>query len=230
MCDDIPVCDSANRTEPVRLIVAERRPIVREGIRKLIDCSPDIELAAAAADGAILLHLMRREPPDVVLLSTSIRGRGFFDTLRRVRAARPDIPIVVMSATPEPTHLTRTLTMGACAYVSDDSASGELLAAIHAVNAGTEYLSQSLRNAVSRPSQCPAGTPGHAQLSNREYEVLCLMGEGKAIGAIAPELGLSAKTVSTYRSRLQRKLNLRSSAEIIRYAIEHNLVNNTSRF
>lgn len=212
-----------SKTEPIRLLIAERRSIVREGICNLVEGVDDVELAAAAADSRETLSLARQLRPDVVLLGTSVQGRGFFDTLRRIRAARPEVPVIVLGGHRESTHAERARSLGASGYLSDDIAFDDLLAAIHAVYAGREYPRRAAGETLDRLSSEPCDKPRHTQLSNREYEVLCLMGSGKGISAIAPELGLSAKTVSTYRSRLQRKLKLGSSAEIIRYAIEHKL-------
>ncbi len=215
-----------NRAAPIRLLIVERRPIVREGICRLIAGMPDIELAAAVADSVNALRFTRQLPLDVVLLSTSIRGRGFFDTLKRIRAARPEVSVVVLGGRSESGHAARAHTMGASGYLSDDSATADLLAAVRTAH---EERRGSAEDTADNPSDRHSDTPDHARLSHREYEVLCLMGAGRAVGAIAPALGLSVKTVSTYRSRLQRKLKLGSSAEIIRYAIEHNLVSETSQ-
>ena len=219
-----------SKTEPIRLLIAEGRPIVREGLCNLVEGAEDVELTAAAADSREALGLARRLTLDVVLLSTSMRGRGLFDTLRRIRAAKPEVPVVVLGGSSVSTHVERARRWGASAYLSDDSAFDDLLAAIHAVYEGREYLRCKPGDELDRSVSACCGKPGHTRLSNREYEVLCLMGSGKAVSVIAPELGLSIKTVSTYRSRLQRKLKLGSSAEIIRYAIEHKLVTDTSGF
>lgn len=213
-----------NRPAPIRLLIVERRPIVRDGICNLIAGMPDIELAAAVADSVNALRLARQLPLDVVLISTSIQGRGFFDTLKRIRAARPDVSVVVLGGGAESGHAARSQAMGASGYLSDDSETDDLLAAVRTVSRDRSCAESGTAN-DSPDHYCD--TPDHARLSHREYEVLCLMGAGRGVGAIAPALGLSVKTVSTYRSRLQRKLKLGSSAEIIRYAIEHNLVSET---
>ena len=202
------------------MLIAERRSIVREGICNLVDGADDVELAAAAADSRETLTLARQLTLDVVVLGTSMRGRGFFDTLRRIRAAKPEVPVVVLGDNSESTHAERARRLGASGYLSDDSAFDDLLAAIRAAYTGRECPRYALDEELGRISSEPCDKPRHTQLSNREYEVLCLMGSGKGISAIAPELGLSTKTVSTY-------LNLGSSAEIIRYAIEHKLVTDT---
>ena len=208
----------------IRLLVADGRPIVREGISKILSRWSDIELTALVGDSANALSMTRRLPLDVMLLSTSTRGRGCLEILRRVRVNQPKLGVVVFSDSLESAYAVRVLKAGACGYLSNDSTPNELVAAIRSVHSGRKYVSESLGDVLSHLLRHPADIPDHAQLSNREYEVLCLMGAGKAISDIAPELGVSSKTVSTYRSRLLHKLNLRSSAELIRYAIEHDLV------
>ncbi len=208
----------------IRLLVSDGRPIVREGISKILSRWSDIELTALVGDSANALSMMRRLPLDVMLLSTSTRGRGCLEILRRVRINKPKLSVVVFSDCLESAYAVRVLKAGACGYLSNDSTPNELVTAIRSVHSGRKYVSESLGDVLSHLLRHPSDVPDHAQLSNREYEVLCLMGAGKAISDIAPELGVSSKTVSTYRSRLLHKLNLRSSAEIIRYAIEHDLV------
>ena len=208
----------------IRLLVADGRPIVREGISKILRRWSDIELKALVGDSADALSMTRQLPLDVMLLSTSTRGRGCLEILRRVRVNQPKLGVVVFSDCLESAYAVRVLKAGACGYLSSDSTPNELVAAIRSVHSGRKYVSESLGEVLSHLLRHPSEIPDHAQLSNREYEVLCLMGAGKAISDIAPELGVSSKTVSTYRSRLLHKLNLRSSAELIRYAIEHDLV------
>lgn len=208
----------------IRLLVAEGRPIVREGISNVLGRLSDIELAAMVDDSGSALSMTRRLPLDVMLLSTSTKGRGCLEILRRVRVNQPDLSVVVFSSCLESTYAVRILKAGARGYLANDSTPDELVAAIRSVHTGKKYVSGSLDDVLSHLLKHPSDTPDHAQLSNREYEVLCLMGAGKAIGDIAPALGVSSKTVSTYRARLLHKLNLRSSAELIRYAIEHDLV------
>ena len=219
---------SESGPDNIRLLVAEGRPIVQQGLFSFIGDWPDIELVAVADDSQRMLSLVRPAAPDVVLVSTSTRGRGFFDTLRRVCTAHPELPVIVMSENPEPSYATRAFRIGACAYLSNDATADDLHAAIRSAQRGENYVSRSLGDVSSYLRGSAVDAPEHSLLSNREYEVLCMMGAGKSVSTIAPELGLSSKTVSTYRSRLLRKLNLSSSAEIIRYAIEHDLVGEAS--
>ena len=214
--------DRAKRS--IRLLLAEGRPIVRESMTYLFARWPDFELVAVAADAREVLVSARQLTLDVVVLSMSTRGRGFFDLIKRVRALPQDPPIVVIGGGSESTLAVRALRAGVRGFLSDDGTPGELAAAVRAASAGELYVSRSLGSVLSYLLEYPQDTPEHARLSNREYEVLCLLGAGKAISSIAPQLGLSSKTISTYRSRLMRKLNLKNSAELIRYAIENDLI------
>ena len=208
----------------IRLLIANGHPIVREGFKQLVTRWRNIELVGIAEDGNGTLNLAQVTPADVLLLDTSMKGRGFLDILRRLRAAHPKLRVLVLSGNAEVAFAVRVLKAGAFGYLSKYSSAEELAEAIGLVHSGHKYVSPALGDVVAHLLATPADTPDHAQLTNREYEVLCLLGAGKRNSSIAPELGLSSKTVSTYRTRLLRKLSLTTSAELIRYAIEHNLI------
>lgn len=208
----------------IRLLIANGQPIVREGLKQLVIRWRNIELVGMAADGNGTLELVQVTPADVLLLDTSMRGRGFLDILQRLRAAQPGLQILVFSGNAKVAFAARVLKAGASGYLTKYSTAEELAEAIGRVHSGHKYVSPALGDVVAHLMASPAETPDHARLTDREYEVLCLLGAGKRNTAIAPELGLSSKTVSTYRTRLLRKLSLTTSAELIRYAIEHELV------
>ncbi len=214
----------------IRLLVANGHPIVREGPKQLVTRWRNIELVGMAEDGNGTLALVQESSADALLLDTSMQGRGLLDILRRIRAARPELRVLVLIDNAEVAFAVRVLKAGAFSYVSKYSSAKGLADAIRWIHAGHKYVSLALGDAVAHLLTTPADTPDHTQLTDREYEVLCLLGAGKRNSFINPELGLSSKTVSTYRTRLLRKISLTTSAEFIRYTIEPNLIPDTQRY
>lgn len=211
----------------IRLIIADDHPVVREGIRRILSQAPDMAVVAEAENTDTLLGMLAQTPADVVLLDIGMPGRGFLPTLRQIKAAYPATRVVVLSVYPEEQYATRAFANGASGYLTKDRSPDQLIDAIRRAQQGGRYVSPELAERlvgqlVDQWKSARAGPP-HTQLSEREYEVLCLLGQGHRIVAIAQRLNLSPKTVSTYRSRLLRKLGLHTNADLVRYALEHGL-------
>jgi len=208
----------------IRLLIADDHPIVREGLKRILAESPDIQLAGEAVDGNEVLSLCENDDIDVLLLDISMPGPGFLEILQRLEAKHPLIRILVLSMHPEDHYAIRAIKAGAAGYLTKDHSPEELAKAVRRVYRGFRYITPTLAEDLATLLKADGATQPHEKLSNREYQVFHMIGSGKDTKAIASLLSLSPKTVSTYRSRIMEKMKLSSSAELIRYAIEHGLV------
>jgi len=200
-----------------RILVVDDHPVVREGIgRVLTDAIPEVEVGSA--DGAAQAQAVMAEGPwDLVLLDLTLHGDDGTVVLRRLRQTYPDVPIVIISMHPAEQFARRVMQAGAAGYVSKGSNPEDLVRTVKLALSGQRYL---------QPETAPPTrtTLPHEQLSDREYQVLRMIGQGRTVSEIAAELSLSVKTVSTYRARILEKMQLRTSAELMRYVIAHKLV------
>lgn len=207
-----------------RILVADDHEVVRKGVRGLLSDHPDLLVKGEASDAPSVLKKVREETWDLVLLDLSMPGGEGVETVRRIRSAAPDLPVLILSIHPEKELAGALLKAGAQGYVQKDADSEELVRAIRRVLEGEKYVSAALASRLADELTGEAESPRHECLSDRELQVLRLLGEGRSVGDIAEELSLSVKTVSTYRSRLLEKMEMETDAELIRYAIEHDLV------
>lgn len=209
----------------IRCLVADDHPIVRQGLAALIGAQSDMAPPGEAATAAETLERIRGERWDLIILDLNLPDGSGLEVLRRIRRERPGLPVLVLSAHPEEQFAVRTLRAGAAGYLNKQQAADELVVAIRRVLAGRRYVSTALaeRLAAALDPDALDGDP-HDTLSDREFQVLRLLGAGNAVSDIAAQLHLSVKTVSTYRARLLEKLGLRSTAELVAYAIRNGLV------
>ena len=202
-----------------KVLIVDDHPVVREGVGRVLTSSlPDVEIGAA--DGAAQAHdMMRDKAWDLVLLDLTLAGDDGTVVLRRIRQSHPDVPVVIISMHPAEQFARRVLQAGAAGYVSKGSNPDELVRAVQAALSGA-------REPLATPTRARADSAAlpHEQLSDREYQVLRMIGQGRTVSEIAAELSLSVKTVSTYRARILEKMDLRTSAELMRYVIAHQLV------
>ncbi len=205
----------------IRILVADDHAIVRRGLVEVVSEAYDMEVTAEAATGDEVLGLAVRQEFDVVVLDISMPGRSGLDALAQLRRVRPELAVLVLSVHPEEQYALRVLRMGAAGYVCKDRAPEELVRAIRTVARGRRHVPAGVAEAAVAGD---ATVAAHDRLSPREFEVLRLLGSGKAVGGIAAELNLSVKTVSTYRARLLEKMRMETTAELIRYAVEHEIV------
>jgi DNA-binding NarL/FixJ family response regulator len=206
----------------IRLLVADDHPLVRQGIKSIIMENGDMQVVAEAADGDAVLAQVAATPLDAVLLDISMPGPGFPEVVRGIRERRPDLPILVLSVHAEHDHAVRALKLGVAGFLQKDCSPEELAKAIRLVAGGRRYVSAALAEllavVVGGSDQAV-----HQALSGRELRVLGMAASGKSVKQIAAELSLSPKTVSTFRSRILKKLGVRTNAEAIRYALLHGL-------
>ena len=208
-----------------RVVIADDHPIVRRGLRQLLDGESGLDLVGEAADADELIARVARDRAQVIVLDLSLPGARGLDLLRRLRSDHSEIPVLVLSIHPEEPYAMRALKAGAAGYVEKSSAAEELVEAIHTVAAGRRYLSAGLAERLVGAAEVNEDRrPAHDVLSEREFQVLCRIAGGRTISEIAEELALSVKTVSTYRARLLAKMGLRTNSEITRYAFENELL------
>ena len=208
----------------IKILVADDHPIVRQGIKLIIAENPDMVIKDEACDGYQLLEKIRKEDFDVVLLDLSMPGISGMDVLKQITREKPGLPVLVLSRYPEELYALPALKAGASGYLPKTSIVEELINAIRRVSAGKQYISSSLVEELVGQLKNYGQVVSHLRLSDREREVMCLIASGKKIAEIAAELCLSSTTVSTYRSRIFRKMKFKGDADLIRYAIDNEFI------
>ena len=210
-----------------RILIVDDHRIVREGLRRILVEARDMEFAGEASTGEEALAMMKEARPDVVLLDLSMPRQGGLETLRDLRRRFPNVHVLVLSMHSEEQFGPRVLSAGASGYLTKESAPDQLLQAVRRVCAGGKFVSPELAEILATRLGKPTDSEPHELLSAREFEVLCLLAAGKTVGEIGEQLSLSVKTISTYRTRILEKLELKNNAEIMRYALEHDLSSKT---
>jgi len=208
----------------IKVVVVDDHAVVREGLKRIVSESGGMAVTGEAADGHEALRLIKNEPCDVVLLDITMPNRSGLDVLKELHAESPRLPVLVLSMLPEDQDAARILRAGAAGYVTKESSPAKLVQAIRKVARGGKYVSPALAEKLVFDLGIDADKPVHEILSDREYQVLCMIASGKTVTQIAEELTLSVKTISTYRVRILEKLKLRNNAEMTRYAIKEGLV------
>lgn len=206
-----------------RCLVVDDHPLMRQGVKDLLLGKRLCHAVVEAASGEEALTAVRREPWDLLVLDVALPDKHGLEVLKEVKLLRPSIRVIMLSLYPEREFALRAIKAGASGYLTKDRSPSELVKAVEEVVAGRRYITASLANQIA--DLLDRGQPEtlHASLSDREMQVLRLLGQGRAVSIIADELALSVKTVSTYRGRLLEKLKLTTTADLIRYAIEHHL-------
>jgi len=207
----------------IRILIADDHAIVRSGLKQLIETTTDIVIAGEATHGTEVVNKLGTCDVDLLLLDMMMPGISGLDLIRRVRAERPALPILVLSIHNEAHVASRALLAGAVGYVTKDSNPDVLLAAIRKLVSGGRFIDPKLVDAIIFETHS-ADAPPHEILSNRELQVLQLLATGGSINKIAEGLALSAKTISTHKMRLKQKLGLANNTELVRYAIRHGLI------
>lgn len=209
----------------IQVLVADYQSLVREGLRAVLEEASDIEVVAEASDRVEAIREYKRVRPDVAILEIAMSHEDGFETIRQLHAIDDNARILVVTTYAEDRFAARSLKAGATGYMSKTSSAAELRHAVHAVKEGRRYLSdQSTNTAIEDASTASPDKTAVECLSNRELQVLTLIARGYKLAGISDCLGLSRKTVETYRARLIRKLGLCSNAEICRFAYNHGLI------
>jgi len=208
----------------IRILIADDHPIVRQGLGQLIIKTADIVVADEASTGLEVLNKARASHCDVVLLDISMPGLHGLDVIRQLKKESPKLPILVLSMHSEEQYAVRAFKAGASGYLTKQSAPDELLAAIRKVSMGGKYVSSSLAEKLASDLEIGAGKLPHETLSNREYQVMLMIAAGKTVAEIAEELSLSVQTISTYRSRILQKMQIKNNVELANYVIRNQLL------
>ncbi len=207
----------------IRVLVADDHPVVRSGLRQMFEACADIGIIGEARTSREAVELVKRRPCDVVILDLGLPDAGGMEALRAIHEFAPALPVLILSVHPEDELAIRMLRLGAAGYVTKGAESSVLVPAIRKVAGGGRFVSEAISEKVlQNVGRRTSGLP-HEALSDREYQVLCLLAQGNTTSEVARQLALSVKTVSTYRSRLIEKLGARTTADLIRYAIEQKL-------
>jgi two-component system, NarL family, invasion response regulator UvrY len=207
----------------IRVLVADDHGLIRQGIVRIVSETKDMAVTGEASTGEEALLLVGRDHFDVVILDIAMPGRGGLDVIRDIRAASPGIKVIILSMYSEEQYAIRSLRDGALAYLTKTRADSELVTAIRRVAAGHRYITAEVAERLAYYVESDSELPPHERLAQREFQVLTLIGSGKTVGEIADELALSVKTVSTYRARLLSKMDMKTNAQLIKYAIYHDL-------
>jgi DNA-binding NarL/FixJ family response regulator len=207
-----------------RVFIADDHAIVREGLRRILATDATIDVVGEAKDGYEVLNAVRAGGFEVLLLDLSMPGRSGVELIKQVKSERPDLRILVLSMHDEQQYAERAIRAGASGYLTKDTAAKQLVAAIARIAAGGMYITPAAAEALAARLQAPAEDLPHKRLSDREYGVLLLLAAGQSVSAIAERLHLSVKTVSTHKTHILEKMNMASLADLVRYAIAHNLL------
>ena len=208
----------------MRILIADDHPIVRHGLKQMLAADPSATIVGEATNGDEALALARKLEWDMAIFDFTMPGRSGLDLLGDMKKEFPGRPVLILSMHSEDVHGSRVLRGGAAGYITKDSAPQELATAVRKVANGGKYVSASLAEILASECSSDPQKALHEKLSDREYRVMWLLATGKQISEIAKEMGLSPSTVSTYRTRILRKLGLTSNAALVHYAVRHQLV------
>ncbi len=209
----------------MKVLIADDHAVVRRGLKQIISEEPDFELAGEAKNGQEVLELLEQNGCDVLVLDITMPDKNGLTVLQEVKVLRPKLPVLIMSMHPEDQFAIRALRLGASGYLTKESAPEELVGALKKVISGGKYISATLaEQLVAEVGATEIVRPSPERLSDREFQVLRQIALGRTLSQIAEALNLSVKTVSTYRARLLLKMKMKTNAELVRYAVQHGLV------
>jgi len=208
----------------IKILIADDHTVVRQGLKQIISEIPDMTIADEAVDGHEVLNKALKNDYDVVVLDITMPGINGLDVLKQIKAQKPKLPILVLSMHPEDQYAVRVIKAGAAGYLTKESFSEELVKAIRTASAGRKYITPSLGEKLAYSLGTGAERLPHEILSNREYQVMCMIASGKMAAEIAENLYLSVNTIRTHRSRILEKMKMKSTNEIIFYALQHKLL------
>lgn len=208
----------------LRILIADDHTVVRKGLRQiLLDEFPGAEIGEVA-DGGELVKRVMSDKWDVVVSDLSMPGRSGLEALQQIKLTHPELPVLVLSIHPEEQYALRVLKSGASGYLSKDTAPDELVKAVQKVLLGKKYISQAIAEKLANTFSSDVSALPHEDLSDREFDVMKFLANGKSVSEIADTLSLSVTTVSTYRARIMNKMNLKSNSDLTKYAIENSLL------
>lgn len=213
----------------IRVLIADDHTLMRDGLKQILAASGDVVVAGEACDGFQTLELVRNGEWDLLLLDMSMPGRSGIELIKQIKEEKPCLPILILSMHKENEYAVRTIRAGAAGYLCKDSASQQLLHAIRKVAAGGNFISTEAAGELAIGLILQDEHSPHALLSDREFQIFRMLAGGDGITHIAQRLNLSVKTVSTYKTRIQQKMRMTNVAEMIRYCMKHDLLDDSSK-
>jgi DNA-binding NarL/FixJ family response regulator len=213
----------------MRILIADDHAVVRRGLRQILAEAFKRAFIGEAANSQEALERVWKDPWDIVILDLTMPGRSGLDVLKEIKRARPKLPVLILSMHPEDQFAVRLLKAGASGYMTKETAADELVGAVNKAVAGGRYVSIALAEKLASLIVHDVLAAPHENLSDREFLILRMIASGKPVSAIARELSLSVKTVSTYRARLLEKMNMSNNSELVHYAFQNQLVESRPR-
>ena len=211
------------RPPSLRIMLIDDHPIVRRGVRDILSDAYSAAIIEEVGSGGEATSLVRSQPWDMVILDLTLPDCSGLDVLKRIREMQERLPVLVLSMHAADQFARRAIAAGASGYLTKDAADAELVTAVSRLMRGGKYFGASVMEGVVHGLHPDHRERPHERLSDREYQVLRMIGDGKTVSEIAQELELSVKTVSTYRARVLEKMDMRTNAELTRYALRHGL-------
>jgi len=208
-----------------KVLIVDDHAVVRTGLKQMLTGIGDLRVVDEAESGNEAIEKIRRNEYDIIILDIAMPGKSGLDTLKEIKLERPNIPVLMLSMYPEDQYAIRVLRSGASGYLTKECVPEELTTAVRVVARGRKYVSPSLAERLALNLESENAQELHELLSDREYQVLCMIASGKTLAEMADELSISVKTVSTYRGRLLEKMRLKNNAELTAYAIQYHLIN-----
>lgn len=208
----------------INIMIADDHDVVREGIKRIVDKNQDMEVVAEAVNGEEVISNIKKQPVDLLLLDISMPGPGFLNIMQQLENQFPEVKVLILSMHAEDNYANSAIKAGAEGYIEKNRSNEELSEAIKQIINGKRYISERLKEKLFKGNNSGIEQPPHAVLSNRELQILILIGEGMKLSEIASSLSLSPKTVSTYRSRILSKMGFRHNNELIRYTVDNQLI------
>ena len=208
----------------MKILICDDHKIVREGLRQILQQLEDVTLIEEASNGNEIVNVLKTDTFDVVLLDISLPDKSGLEILQMVKTKYPSTNVLMLSMLPQEQYAMRALKLGASGYLTKDTASDELLKAVNKVSAGGKYISQALAENIASHFEKDSVKQKHDILSDREFEIMLKLSNGKSLQEIGNELFISVKTVSTYRSRIMEKMELSKNTELTRYCMGKNLI------
>jgi len=208
----------------IKILIADDHTLFREGLKHIMAEYTDLIVADEASNGQEVLEKIWNNDYDMVLLDITMPGMTGLEALKQLKNDKPKLPVLILSMHPEEQYAVRVIRAGASGYLRKESAPDELITAIRQISKGRKYITPSLAEKLAFVVEADSEKAPHDILSDREYQVLRMIAEGKTVKYIAKELSLSAKTVSTYRTRIMEKMKMKTNAELMHYVIKHRLL------
>ncbi len=208
----------------INVLIADDHTLIRKGLKQILDDTDNMRVTGEAETGAQAIQMAQKAPFDMILLDISLPDKNGIDVLKQLKLNNPDVPVLMLSMHAEDQYAVRSMKAGAAGYLNKQSAPSQLVNAISTVASGKKYISGELAEQLANGLSQGYQELRHQALSDREYQTLCLMASGKKLSEMAKIMSLSAKTVSVYRARLLEKMNLKTNAEAIHYAISNHLI------